>query len=503
MSDLLGRGDRAVVPSIGSALLRLGVALALVFAGLGLGLGYWQVVQAEALTTDPGNPLVQAAVRAAPRGRILDASGQEVAVNVRGPNGERLRSYPRPAMAPVVGYQSLIFGTSGVERAYDAELTGFKPLGPGGEMMRKFLSDPYDPSDLHLSVDVRLQEAAMAALGAERGAVVAIEPSSGRVLALASSPTFDADRLVDPQGGRAYLDSLRGDRASPLLARATQGLYVPGSVFKIVTAIAGLGSGAIRPDTTYTTQPREYFDGFRVEGFSIHDSPREFQTDRPLDLIEATEVSSNIYFTHVGLDTGPQGMLDWAARLGFGSPIEFELPTATSQVTDGNGPLVGFTDRVELANAAYGQGETLVTPLQMALVAACVANDGLLMRPTLVDRLVSESGQARTVEPAVVRRVTSAGDAEVITRAMVTAVEGEFGRSFTGAAKVPGVTTAGKSGTAEVGDLARPHSWFIGFAPAEQPRIAIAVIVERAGTGRDVAVPMGGDLMELYLSLTD
>lgn len=494
-------GEAGVAPSIGSALLRVGLALALIFGGIGAGLGYWQVVQAQELSSDPGNPLVQVAVRNAPRGRILDASGEVVAFNERGGNGERLRRYPYPAMTPVLGYQSLRFGTSGLERAFDAELTGLKPLGPGGDMMRKFLSDPYDPSDLHLSVDVRLQAAAAAALGGDRGSVVAIEPATGRVLALVSNPTFDANRLVDTAGGPAYLESLRDERSTPLLNRATQGLFVPGSVFKIVTAAAALGSGAIEPGTTYPTD-EQYENGFRVDGFAINDSPRSFQRDRPLDFYEATEVSSNIYFAHAGLDAGAEEMLAWAERFGFGAPLDFDLPTAASQVTSGDGPLSGFTDRVELANAAYGQGETLVTPLQMALVAACVATDGVVMRPHLVDRLESESGRVSTVGTSEVRTVMSAADAEVITRAMVAAVEGEFGAFFAGGAKVPGVTTAGKSGSAQL-EEGRPHSWFIGFAPAEAPRIAIAVIVERAGFGSEVAVPMAGDLMSLYLGLEE
>lgn len=496
-----GAGGAGVAPSIGSALLRVGLALALLFGGISAGLGYWQVVQAQPLSTDPGNPLVQAAARNAPRGRIFDSSGEVVALNERGDNGGRLRRYPYPAMTPVLGYQSLRFGTSGLERTFDAELTGLKPLGPGGDMMRKFLTDPYDPSDLHLSVDVRLQTAAAAALGANRGSVVAIEPATGRVLALVSNPTFDANRLVDLSEGPAYLESLRGDRSTPLLSRATQGLFVPGSVFKIVTATAALGSGAVEPGTTYPTD-EEYETGFRVDGFTINDSPRSFQRDHPLDFYEATEVSSNIYFAHAALDTGADELLAWAERFGFGAPLGFDLPTAASQVTGGDGPLSGFTDRVELANAAYGQGETLVTPLQMALVAACVANDGVLMRPHLVDRLESESGRVSTVGPSEVRGVMDTTEAEIITRAMVQAVEGEFGTVFGGGAKVPGVTTAGKSGSAQL-EGGRPHSWFIGFAPAEQPRIAIAVIVERAGFGSQVAVPIAGDLMSLYLRLEE
>ncbi|CAN5771803.1 penicillin-binding transpeptidase domain-containing protein [soil metagenome] len=497
-----GAGGAGAAPSIGSALLRVGLALAVLFGGIGAGMGYWQVVEAQSLSTDPGNPLVQAAARNAPRGRILDVNGEVVAFNERGSSGERLRLYPFPAMSPVLGYQSTRFGTSGLERAFDAELTGLEPLGPGGDMMRKFLTDPYDPSDLHLSVDVRLQAAAAAALGGNRGSVVAIEPATGRVLALVSNPTFDANRLVDPAGGAAYLDSLRGDRSTPLLNRATQGRFVPGSVFKIVTAAAALGSGAIDPGTTYPTDV-EYETGFRVEGFTINDSERSVQRDHPLDLYEATEVSSNIYFAHAALDTGADELLTWAQRFGFGSSLDFDLPTAASQVTGGDGPLSGFTDRVELANAAYGQGETLVTPLQMAMVAASVANDGVLMRPRLVDRLESENGRVREVGASQVRTVMDPAEAEVITRAMVQAVEGEFGSVYAGGAKVDGVTTAGKSGSAQLGETGRPHSWFIGFAPAEQPRIAIAVIAERAGFGSQVAVPIAGDLMSLYLDIAE
>ena len=152
---------------------------------------------------------------------------------------------------------------------------------------------------------------------------------------------------------------------------------MPGSVFKIVTAIAGLGSGAITPHTTYEDQPDEYDTGFLVDGFRIHDFPRDVQTDHPLNFYEATEVSSNIWFAHAGLDTGA-GQPDRLGRRGSASAqrIPFDLPTSPSQVTGGDGPLDGFRDRVELANAAYGQAEVLVTPLQMALVAATIANDG-------------------------------------------------------------------------------------------------------------------------------
>jgi len=170
-------------------------------------------------------------------------------------------------------------------------------------------------------------------------------------------------------------------------------------------------------------------------------------------------------------------------------------------VTGGGGPLGGFTDRVELANAAYGQGEVLVTPLQMALVAATVANDGTAMVPRLVDEVHSESGALTSLRPQVMRGVLSTSDALIVGRAMRQAVEGQYGRSFAGGARIPGMEVAGKSGSAQLGDGSQPHSWFIGFAPYDDPQIAIAVIVERAGTGAGRAVPMAGDLMEFYLNL--
>ncbi len=450
---------------------------------------------------DPGNPLVEAAIRNAPRGLIYDSQGTVVAENVRSAGGGRQRSYPVIAMEPIVGYEGLLVGSAGLERAYDADLSGLGSFGPGGDDLRKFRTDPYDPADLYLSVDSRLQQEAMNDLGSDRGAVVAIEPSTGRILAMASTPSFDPNQLTDPVTGQAFLATLQGDDASPLLDRATQGRYVPGSIFKIVTSIAALGSGAITPATTYADQPAEYQTGFDVDGFRIHDSPRDFQTDHPLDYDEAIEVSSNIYFAHVGLDTGAGPMLAWSAKLGFGAPIDFDLPTASSQLTNGGGPLDGFADDVELANAAYGQAETLVTPLQMALVAETVADGGVLMRPHLVDRLVTQNGETETIDPTATSQVMSSDIATMITTAMVQAVEGKYGHFYTGEAQIPGVTVAGKSGTAQLDNTQQPHSWFIGFAPAEHPVIAVAVIVENGGPGRSRAVPLGGDIMKLYLSL--
>jgi peptidoglycan glycosyltransferase len=187
--------------------------------------------------------------------------------------------------------------------------------------------------------------------------------------------------------------------------------------------------------------------------------------------------------------------------MGFGAPLDFDLPTASSQVSGGRGSAPGgFADDVELANAAYGQAKTLVTPLEMALVAATVANHGTLMRPHLVIATAGRDGQDR-IAPVEEAQVIDRGSTAAIADAMQAAVETSIGQQFTSGAKVPGIPTAGKSGTAQLGGVSEPHSWFIGFAPVDDPQIVIAVIVEHGGRGGARAAPLAGDLMTLFFKL--
>jgi len=483
---------------LGRTIVHVAVVLALSFGVLAGAGGYWAVVRSDELANSPYDPAVIAASRTVPRGKILDRHGTTLARNEKDANGELYRVYRGTAASQVVGYASTRFGRAGLELAYDAELSGLAG-DPLGDALRKFGSNPYDPKDLQLSLSWDLQRAAVRALGKRRGAIVMLDPRNGEVLALASTPVYDASAIANPATSEGIFEALRSDKDQPLLPRATLGRYVPGSVFKIVTATAGLGSGAITPATTYKEQPPAEKNGLLVEGFRVRDGHHPQTGDKALDFVEATEVSCNIWFALTGLRTGGAALVDYAGRLGFGAPIPFDLPTAVSQVTNGSGNAPGgFVDDVELANASYGQGETFVTPIQMALVAATIANGGELMRPRLVTAMIGRNG-TRAIGPQSLRQVIGRDDATAITQAMTQAVEGPLGRQFTTGAKVPGITTAGKSGTAELGGRGEPHSWFIGFAPAEQPTIAIAVIVEQAGRGAEVAAPIAGDLMQLYL----
>jgi peptidoglycan glycosyltransferase len=484
---------------LGRTTVHVLIVISAAFALLAGAVGYWGIVEAPDLVRSPNDAAVIAAARTVPRGLIKDRTGKVLADNEKDKNGESHRVYAGRQISQVIGYASTTYGRAGLERAYDAELTGLAG-DPVSDALAKFGADRYDPKDLTLSLSWDLQKAAVSALGKRRGAVVMLDPSTGEVLALASTPTYDASAIADPDTAKATFEALQDDPSQPLLPRATLGRYVPGSIFKIVTAVAGLGSGAITPETTYKEQPPAEKTGLLVDGFRVRDGHHPSTGSTPLDLTGATEVSCNIYYALTGLATGGEDLVAYADRMGFDKTLPFDLPTAVSQVTNGDGTKPGgFTDDVELANAAYGQAETFVTPLQMALVASTIANDGELIQPRLVTAMTGENSGTTTIGPKSMGRVLSATNAKAITTAMVAAVEGDLGRQFTTGAKVPGVTTAGKSGTAELGGSGEPHSWFIGFAPAQDPKIAIAVLVEQAGRGAEVAAPIAGDLMTMYL----
>jgi peptidoglycan glycosyltransferase len=482
---------------LGETIGHVGLALVVAFAGIALGAGYWQVLRSPDLSRAADNPAVIAAARNVVRGRIVDRDGRVLASNKRSTTtGEPYRVYPDRAFSTVIGYASSDFGTAGLEHSWNAELTGVSNRDPLGDVLRKFQKDPFDPQQLTLGISSTLQRAAIKGLGNDRGAVVMLDPTTGEILALASTPTYDTAAIANPKTARAAFAAVLDSSARPLVTRATQGQYVPGSVFKIVTAIAGLGSGRITPSTTFPEQPKAERDGLVVGGFRIHEHPGV--PSRSFDLAAATEWSSNIWYALSGMRTGGDNLVKFAGRMGFGAPLAFDLPTSASQVTNGGGKAPGgFSDETELANASYGQAETLVTPLQMALVAATVANGGTLMKPHLVIATTGRNG-ARTIAPEQMGVVIGPDEAAAIAEAMQRAVESPIGRQFTSGAKVPGIPTAGKSGTAELGGTGAPHSWFIGFAPVDHPRVAIAVIVERGGRGGARAAPLAGDMMALY-----
>jgi peptidoglycan glycosyltransferase len=502
---------------------RLGLYLMLAFAVVSASIAWWQVIEAPQLASRADNPEVIAARRSLLRGTIFDASGQVLASS-QVVDGLSRRTYTDTAFTHVIGYSSLRFGSTGLERAWEDILVGQTDPNPIRDLVDDIMGRQPEPRDMTLTIDRRLQDFAAAQLGADPGAVVAIDPASGAILAMVSTPTFDATPISgDPDAAQAPMDALRADPGEPLLARSRQGLYVPGSILKVLTAAAALDAGVITPETTFPDQPRQETEGFVVNGFTIREHDLGGIQPALWPLSEALQVSSNVFFAHVGLELGAERFLEYARRFGFCAPSvigsdERPLAVGASYVTapagDGCGP---FGDEVELASASFGQGATQVTPFQMALVAATIAADGVMPHPFIVRdiRAHSDSGAPSdsvldTFSSTGGTRVVSTEAARQVRSAMVDAVNGELGRLYAGQGDITlyGVSnarSAGKTGTAQLGGAQAPHSWFIGFAPAQSdaaPSIAVAVIVESGGSGSGRAAPIAGQVMAEWLRLS-
>lgn len=472
---------------------RVGITLMLLFGALFVQLNYLQVVQADRLANDPRNTRVAVRDFSQPRGDIQSADGALLARSV--PSGgvfELQREYPEGELfGHVTGYFSFTFGSAGVERAYNDELAG-----RDFELRRlsDILTERTRTGTVTLTITKRLQEAARAALGDRRGSVVALDPATGDVLALWSFPSFDPTPLAahDQKTVRQAWERLNDDPAKPLLARSYRERYFPGSTFKVVTAAAALER---RPDLAAKVYPvlREL------------DLPR---TDRNLPnfgggscggaLPALLLVSCNTGFGQMGLDLGAEALFAEAEDFGFNDSPPFDLPAVTSTF-----PGVSSFTRNEpaLAQSAIGQRDVAASPLAMALVAAGVANGGVIMRPHVMSEVRDDEGHVvRTYEPAPWRQAMAPEAAGSLRDAMVQVVERGTGRR----AAVPGTSVAGKTGTAQTeGDNA--HAWFIGFAPADSPRVAVAVIVESQPglgdevTGGRVAAPIAQAVMQAAL----
>jgi peptidoglycan glycosyltransferase len=502
---------------------RLGLYLMLAFAIVSASITWWQVIQAQALSTRPDNPEVIAARQTLLRGTIFDATGAPLATSAL-VNGLSIRTYADPAFTHVIGYSSHRYGTTGIERAWEDLLVGRTDTNP----IRDFIGDVLDrqpqPKDLTLTIDRRLQDFAAAQLGSEAGAVVALDPATGEILALVSSPTFDANPISgDPATAQAPMDALRSDPDEPLLPRDRQGTYVPGSIMKVFTGAAALDADVITPETTFPDQPQQEVDGMLVDGFVIGEHDLAGIEPDLWPLSQALQVSSNIFFAHVGLELGDERFLDYARRFGFCEaggigPSDRQLNVAPSYVTSpADGDCGPFSGDAELASASFGQGSTVVTPVQMALVAAAIAGGGVMPDPYVVADVrehTEDGSRSETVQQSFTsgggRRVIDAQSAAQMRAAMVDAVNGELGRLFAGQADVTlyGISnarSAGKTGTAQLGGEQAPHSWFIGFAPGEDgatPEIAVAVLVESGGSGGITAAPIAGRVMAEWLRIS-
>lgn len=471
----------------------------LLFIGFGLLLGaltWFQVIGADGYRSDPRNVRTAISISGKERGLIVTGDGTVLARSNPDPADPQAyqREYPEGAtFAHVVGYTSRLVGDSGLESAYRNELRSRRDLTISDVIAALFGRD-LRPENLLVTIDAELQRAAAAALEGSRGAVVAIEPSTGAVLAYVSSPGFDPNTFLGAAAvtnRQAVLD----DPAEPIRDRAGTELYPPGSTFKAVVATTAVESGIAGPETTFDDPVVYELPGStatigNADGGACGDGVS-------VTLQTALVRSCNTIFAALSVRVGAAAIGQTATSFGFDRAIEFPWALAESSFPE---PQLD-ADPAALAQSGIGERDVRVTPIQMAMVAAAIANDGEVLRPYIVSQVFDADGNAREVtESRVIGRAMSPATAVVMSQMMERVVTSGTGQQ----ASITGVRVAGKTGTA-VPEPGQPDVWFIGFAPVDSPQIAIAVMLEdggplgESGTGGSVAAPIAGALMERYL----
>jgi peptidoglycan glycosyltransferase len=478
------------------ALTGVGLIVALVVATT-----YWQAWAAGDLADRQDNQIERVAQFTIERGDIR-SRGFNFAINRAQKVGGRtlyFREYPQRGLAAHVhGYSTQSRFRTGLERSMNDYLTGQNANLSTvlDTTLDRLKGATIKGNDLVLTLDPKGQRAALDALGSRCGAVVALEVSTGKVLAMASSPTYDPN-LVEGQFDR--VTGVRADckRPDALLNRATAGLYAPGSTFKVLTASAAIDSGRFKPTSSFVDPGYCEVYGKRVNNY---DTSSPFGR---LDLATALKHSVNSVFCNIGKELGAKLLVDYAKRFGFYSTPPLETPSnerAPSGLYQGTKLFDPKEDTdVDPGRFAFGQERLLVTPLQMAMLAATIANNGVVMRPYVVERVVAPDGSTvvRTKKESLGRAIKPETAQEVATM-MRTVVEGGTGT----AAQISGAIVGGKTGTAETGIAGLNTTWFISFAGRNRPDIAIAVVVEQQNsTGGQTAAPVARAVLQALLGV--
>ena len=496
------RGTRTL-PIFNRAMLRWGTIVLVSFFLISIQLIKIQVVESNQtfnriVVTESGdvfqNPRVSMDTAQHQRGAIVDRNGVVLAESVLRDDGTYERSYPAQAAAPLIGYYSPpLYGASQLEASFNSYLSGSEGGNPVVEWFDQLLHRERRGFDLHLSLDIELQQLAVDLLGTRAGAVVLMDARSGEVLAMAGYPTYNPSQLYANAGQQtseelaaieAYWSSLVNDPAAPLVFRPTQGLYTPGSTFKTLTAAAALSEGISDPAKIYRNE-----GALNVDGRIIIEPNRPDESRVDWTLEESYSYSLNVVFAQIGIELGADLIWEWADRFGVTDEIPFDVLTSSGQVASSRSALVDSLALV--ADTAFGQGEILTTPLEMAMIVSAVANNGTMMEPYLVNSVRDENDQVmERFSPNRWREVLSSQVAAEMRSLMIASVD--YGYA-TGAA-IEGVTVGGKTGTAETGEGA-PHAWFTGFAESGDRTLVVSVIVENGGSGSQVALPIGRDLL--------
>ncbi len=460
---------------------------------------YWQAWAAGDLADRQDNQIQRVVEFTIKRGEIIGSAGRPLAKNRRQKIGGRtfyFRGYPQGGLAAHVhGYSTQSRARTGLERSLNDYLTGSN--ANLGAVLDKLTGSTVTGNSLHLTLNLNAQRAALDALGGRCGSVVALDVRTGKVLVMANLPTYDPNLIEDRYGRIAQIDAPCRPVA-PLVNRATNGLYPPGSIFKVVTAAAALDSGEYTPDSEFDDPGYCEVYGKRV---SNYDTTRPFGE---LDLRDALKYSVNSVFCNIGKELGSKKLVEVAKRFGFYSTPPLETP-ANERAPSGlyeDGELFDpeLDSDVDPGRFAFGQERLLVTPLQMAMVAATIANEGVVMRPFVVDEIRAPDGAIVTrTKPDDLGRAIKPETARAVASMMRGAVEDGTGT----AARISGLTVSGKTGTAETGIRGRNTTWFICFAGREGREVAVAVVVEQqSSTGGQTAAPIAREVLQALFGRT-
>jgi penicillin-binding protein A len=471
------------------AISRIFIVGVILFVGLILNLTWIMAGRAQWFADRPENKRSIAKEMKIKRGDILGFDRSTIAGSVRR-SGYYFREYPQGTLAPqLVGYDSVRYGRSGIEQELNAVLTGQSTDLGVQSFIDRLLGRKPKGASVQLTLVPAVQKEAQKALSGQKGAIVVLDPKTGALIASASAPTYDPAHLEDDWA------RLSTDPGAPLLNRPTQGLYPPGSAFKVVTASSALDYGKVTPDTKFIdTGTYVVFGGTVTNYGGAVFGPNDFTT--------ALTYSINTTFGKVGNLLGRKALVSSMQRFGFYQSPPLSLPRGEIVPSGRYGkkgllPPDAFMDPLAVAWAACGQEKVLSTPLQMALVAAGVANGGRVMKPYYTQQVVAASGHVvQTAQPAqwlVAMKPATAAQLNIMMQRVVNAGTGT-------AAALQSIQVAGKTGTAERGDGTN-LAWFIAFAPAEDPQVAIAVLIEDTqSTGGEAAAPLAAAVIKTALA---
>jgi penicillin-binding protein A len=485
---------------VNGPLRRVSTVVALLFAALFISTTLIQVIFAPSINARPDNRRTLLDNYSRQRGAIL-VGDQPVAVSQPTPNEEikYLRSYPQPLpYSHVTGYFSYTYGAGGgLEGAADDLLSGSSSQFFYTRVTDLLTGKQPVGATVQATINPKAQDAADKALGNQRGAVVALDPKTGAILAMISHPQYDPNRLSshDQASVVKAWNELNADPTQPLVNRAIAGnLYPPGSVFKIVTAAAALENGKV-DTTTQIPAPGVMELPQTTAGLPNYDR-QPCGPNNQTTLQHALEISCNTAMGYLGMQVGAQALADQAAKFGFGTTMRIPTRVEPSRFPTG-------INQAQTAQSAIGQYDVRVTPMQVAMVSAGIANGGVVMRPYLINQVLSADLQTidRT-SPERLGTAVSSQTAATLTQMLVGVVDQGTGTP----AKINGVQVAGKTGTAEQGNGKPPHAWFTAFAPANDPKVAVAVVVEDGGNagneaaGGRLAGPIAKAVMEAVLN---